>query len=236
MSLGKRALTWPLTHALLAGWVALYRFAVVGGVRWRSSRRLRALMRSGRPALFATWHQDFLTSCGWLSRWGARRRTYALASASRDGGLAATMARAVGFRPPVRGSSARGGRRALLAMHRLLEREPDASLVIVCDGPRPPARRLQPGVLHLASRSGRELWLLRTAFRPHVEFRRSWARFRLPLPWGRALCLADGPIHLPPALGRAERERWRAEVEGRLERLAARADALLGRPIQGSGS
>ena len=39
-----------------------------------------------------------LPTIGWLSRWNPRRRSYVLASASRDGGLAAAAAEAVGFR------------------------------------------------------------------------------------------------------------------------------------------
>lgn len=233
MSLAKRALTWRLTHVVLAGIAAVFRLVITGSVRWKVSPRLQALMRTRTPALFASWHQDFITSCGYIARFNARRKTYALASASRDGELATTLARAVGFRRTVRGSSARGGGRALLEMHRLLEREPDASLVIVCDGPRPPARHLHPGPLHLASSSGLALWLLRTSFRPHIEFTRSWARFRLPRILSRGVCLTDGPIHVPKDASRDELEALRAEVEWRLNRLAERADAYLARTQPG---
>ena len=220
-ALRKRALGSRLTLAVASPLLRLYRTTVYGGFLWRHDPRLVRLLRSDEPALFAVWHQDFVHTLGYLSRWNRRRPTYVLASASRDGSIAATAATAMGFREPVRGSTARGGHRALLQLTRLLNAEPHASLAVVCDGPRPPARELKPGIVHLAQHSGRPVWLVRTSFQRRRVLSRSWARFHLPHPLSRGVCQADGPICVPPD---ADVEPWRVAIEQRLNALAARAD------------
>lgn len=229
MRLEKRVLGWPLTRAVARCTMRGYRAFVFGSYRFKHDERLRAFLRTDRPAIFATWHQDFAFSLGYLSQWNSGRVTYALASASRDGGVAAAVAEGVGFQRPIRGSSARGGLRALRAMSRLLRDKPYASLAIVCDGPRPPARVMQPGAIYLASLTGRPLWLVRTSYNPVHELRRSWARFHIPKVGARAVVCADGPIHVPRGLDRAGIEAWRLDLEGRLNALAERADAAVAR-------
>ena len=61
------------------------------------------------------------------------------------------------------------------------------------------------------------------------------ARFHLPPPFGRSVAMADGPIHVPPDLDREATERLRAEIEARLDALAARADAAAARIWAGGG-
>jgi len=236
----KRVLTWPLTLVVLQGLGTLYRAFVLAAVLRRIDPRLREFLQGSEPAIFAAWHQDFALAFGWLSRTGRRRPLYALASASRDGGIATALARAVGFRGLVRGSSARGGTRALLGLHRLLRLRADASLGVVCDGPRPPARVLKPGILHLARETGRPIWLLCVGMSPRIELARSWARFRFPRPTTRAVVLGEGPIRVAPDLDREGLEAVRAGLEARFRALGERADLLArqdreGRP-GGSGS
>jgi lysophospholipid acyltransferase (LPLAT)-like uncharacterized protein len=216
----------PLAGLLVGLGLKLYRSVLFGTLLLRHDPRLLGLLRGRSPVIFAMWHQDFVFTVGYLSRWNRRRRTYPLASASRDGGLAVAAADAMGFRRSVRGSSARGGGKALLELTRLLQREPDASLLVVCDGPRPPARELKPGVLHLAQSSGRPLWLVRTSFRRVRVLRRTWARFHVPLPFKPGVVLADGPIHVAADLDREALEALRVQVETRLNRLAEKADRM----------
>lgn len=212
---------------VLTGWLVRgYRTTMFASFLFRHDPALRRLLKSKEPVLFAVWHQDFVHTLGYISLYNVRRPTHVLASASRDGGLAAAAAEGAGFRRAVRGSSARGGAGALLKLHRMAK-EGRTSFAVVCDGPRPPARVLKPGVLHLARDSGLPLWLVRTSYRPVKELSRSWARFHLPMLGARAVCLADGPIHVAPDLDRAGLERVRVEVEERLNRLADRADAAV---------
>jgi len=236
--LGKIVWRLKATHVVMQLVLRAYRGFVFGTFLLRHDPPLLRLLRTDEPAIFAVWHQDFVFTVGYLSRWNARRKTYPLTSASRDGGLAAAAAESMGFRRAIRGSSARGGGRALLALTRLLARDKRSSVVVVCDGPRPPARVLKPGILHLAQTSGLPIWLLRTSYTRTWVLRRTWALFHVPVPLTRGVCVADGPIHVAVDLDRAGLEVLRLDVEARLNALADRADraaAALG-PVDQSGS
>lgn len=225
--LGKRLLASTAARAavglLVRGWRPLH----FGGLRVRHDARLSEFLRSRQPAVFACWHQDFFWTVGYLSRFARRRPTRVLASASRDGGLMAAAARAAGFRGAIRGSSARGGAGALRELRRAAARGSE-SLVIVCDGPRPPAFVLQPGALDVASRSGLPLWLVRTSYRPALVLRNTWARFVLVPPWAEAVVRAEGPVWLPRDLSREALEAERVRLQARLRDLCREADAALG--------
>ncbi len=225
---GKWFVRRPETRLLVALFLRFYRWFIFGTLLLKHDTRLLRLMRSDEPVIFAVWHQDFVFTFGYLSRWNARRKTYPLASSSRDGGMANAAAEGMGYRTAIRGSSARDGRKALLQLTRLLQSDPHASVAVVCDGPRPPARELKPGILHLAQVSGRPIWLVRTSFKNVVDLPRTWAQFHLPLPFKRGVCFADGPIHVPANASREGLETIRLEVEARLNRLADRADAAAG--------
>lgn len=229
MALYKALFASRAMAAFLRPAMRLWRALQLGGTVLRHDPALHRLLRSREPALFAVWHQDFLHTCGYLSRYTQHRPTHVLASASRDGGMMSAAAEAVGFRGAVRGSSARGGARALRAMHRLAGEGRD-SLLVVCDGPRPPAFVLKPGLLHLAGESGLPLWLVRTSWRPAIVFTRSWARFVLPSLWTRCVVRSDGPIYVPQGLSRPQLEALRQTVEQRLNALADAADAAVGVP------
>ncbi len=234
MSLGKRFLESPFALAVTGVLLRVVRWICIGGTLPKADPRLHALLRTKEPVLFVCWHQDFLWTIGWLSRWNPRRRSYVLASASRDGGLAAAAAEAVGFREAVRGSSAARGASALLRLQRFGRDPRRPSLAIVADGPRPPARQLKPGPVHLARETGLPLWLLRTSWWPDPSLRRTWARFHAPPPWGRGIIAADGPIHVPGDLDREGLEATRLAIEARLNALAERGDAIA-RRVWGPG-
>jgi lysophospholipid acyltransferase (LPLAT)-like uncharacterized protein len=227
---------WRTAVRLAAGGV---RHVWYGMLLYDVDPRVHGLMKGRDPALFGVLHQDFVQTVGYLSRWNARRRSIVLASGSRDGGMAAAAAEGIGFRHVVRGSSARGGDAALRDARRRLRRgrdEPLPSMVVVCDGPRPPARVVKPGIVFLARESGLPIWLLRTAYRPAIVLWRSWARFVLPLPGARAVFLADGPFVVPATATRGEMEAIRSDLERRLRALADRSEDRLGQPRTGSGS
>jgi lysophospholipid acyltransferase (LPLAT)-like uncharacterized protein len=224
----KRFFGQDVIRVLVVASMRLFRWFGFGSVLLRHDPRLLALLRSDDPALFGVWHQDFHNTLGYLSRWNARRRTYPLASASRDGTMAAVVAEGMGFRKPVRGSSARGGHRALLALTRLLKTEPDASVAVVVDGPRPPARLLKPGLIHLAQVSGRPIWLVRSSWSHTIVLKKTWAKFHIGIPGSRGVILADGPIHVPANMDRAGLEAIRLDCEQRLNALAERADRAVG--------
>jgi len=126
-----------------------------------------------------------------------RKKTCVMVSHSRDGELQAAALRTLGF-DVVRGSSSRGGARALAAMvHKL--REPETDAVFAVDGPRGPYGVVKPGALALAEKSGARIIPAGAAARRRVVLERAWDRFVLPWPFTRVDIVLGSPID--PAAG-----------------------------------
>ena len=146
-----------------------------------------------------------------------RRRTCVMVSHSRDGELQAAALRTLGF-DVVRGSSSRGGARALAAMvHKL--REPHTDAVFAVDGPRGPYGVVKPGALALAEKAGARVIPAGAAARRRVVLDRAWDRFVLPWPFTRVDIVLGAPI--APADGAEALARAIAECNESAAREAA---------------
>ncbi len=127
-----------------------------------------------------------------------------MVSWSKDGELQTQVMRRARMEV-VRGSTSRGGARALVSMVRALRGAPsddpmDAAFAV--DGPRGPLGTVQPGALALARRVDGELVPLGSAALPAKVLVRAWDRMFLPLPFARAVVVV-GP-ELPATAGAQE--------------------------------
>lgn len=180
-----------------------------------------------RPALYAFWHGKLLP----LTYTHRGLGIVVLVSLHKDGEYISQIICRLGFRV-VRGSSSRGGLRALMEMVRA-GRE-SGRLGVTPDGPRGPRWELQPGVLHIAQRSGLPIVPLGVAAVRGTQLD-SWDRFLIPHPWSRVGVVAGDEILLPPEVppGRIETE-WGPRVREAIldcERAAAAwREERVGRP------
>ncbi len=171
--------------------------------------------RADRPAIYVFWHARLLMmpyarGSGW--------RGYMLISEHRDGGLIADTVHLLGVRT-VRGSSTRGGARALRAMIRSA-REQGASLGITPDGPRGPAEKVKPGVVALAKRTGLPVIPVCYATRRHWRAR-SWDRFYIPWPFTRGVIVYGEPVRID---GHDRLAEALERVQKAMDRVRRRAD------------
>jgi hypothetical protein len=91
------------------------------------------------------------------------------------------------------------------------------------DGPRGPRRRVQPGLIYLASRSG--LPIVPVGFGLDQPWRMaSWDRFALPRLRSRAVCVTAAPISIPPEVKAEELEDYRRAVENAMNAMTAAAE------------
>ncbi|RMF81095.1 MAG: DUF374 domain-containing protein [Nitrospirae bacterium] len=186
---------------------------------WDHVARLEA---AGERALFCFWHNRLLYICYYLSRLPLTM----LISQSKDGAYISAVARWYGIQA-VRGSSTRGGARALAALVALLRRG-ERHVGITPDGPKGPLYQVQPGLVALAQKTGRPvLPVALSATRVH-RFA-SWDRFLVPLPFARVRLVVGEPLRLDPERHRFEAER--ARVTAVLRRLTAEADRACGQPV-----
>jgi lysophospholipid acyltransferase (LPLAT)-like uncharacterized protein len=183
----------------------------------RGTEPLVPLWRARRAMIYVAWHGRILMM-PWanarLRRTIGARRATVLASLSRDGDLIAGFTACFGL-PAVRGSSSRGGAAAVRALAAVLRARED--VVIVPDGPRGPARCLQPGVVTLAAMTGAPIVPLAFAARPRIVLD-TWDRFLIPVPFARAAVVFGAPVEVPRHADRDEAAR----------RVAAALDAVTG--------
>jgi lysophospholipid acyltransferase (LPLAT)-like uncharacterized protein len=135
-----------------------------------------------------------------------------MASQSRDGELMARFLKMVGARL-VRGSSSRGGGRALIEM--VKTRTADEHVGLAVDGPRGPRHRVKEGIVLLARRTELPICPMAT----HVERKwviRSWDRMEIPKPFSRTRILLGELVKVPPNADAEAMERVRMEVEKRM--------------------
>lgn len=149
------------------------------------------------------------------------KKMHVLISTHRDGEIIAKIMKCFGF-DVVRGSSSKGGKKALMEMARLLRDGND--LAITPDGPRGPAEVLKPGIAHVARLSGKPV--LPVAYAASRCFRlTSWDRLIIPAPFSRGLFVVGDPITYTEG---EDMEAFRQRLEKGLRDTTERADKLVG--------
>ena len=161
------ALGWPALRLLASSW----RVRVLGS---EPVARLRA---AKQPIILACWHGQLLPLM-WHHR---GEGVSVLISEHKDGEIVARVAQRLGF-VTIRGSTSRGGGRALLTLSRLLTEGRDVA--ITPDGPRGPAHVYAPGALIAAQRAGAPVVPIAMAVDRAWRLR-SWDRFTVPKPFAR---------------------------------------------------
>ncbi len=158
-----------------------------------------------KPLVYTFWHENIL----FASTEPVRCRV--LISQHADGELIARTAHHL-KKDNVRGSSTRGGTAAVFEMLRNCATH---HIAVTPDGPQGPRRRVQMGVVFLASQSGRPVVPLGVGY-SHAWRAKSWDRFAVALP-GSVACLVAAPaVAVPKKLSRADLEVYRRRIEASL--------------------
>lgn len=186
-------------------------------IEYVGADELRARLAGGEQAILTFWHNRQLMVP--LVTFG--RRVCILISQHRDGELATQVLAGWGI-ATVRGSATRG---AIAAYRRLVDayRRGD-SVVVVPDGPRGPCYVAKPGVIRLARAVDAPIYPMAYAA-DRVRRLRSWDRMLVPLPFARITVAVGAPLRVPPEASADELEALRVELEQRLRRITAQADA-----------
>ncbi|MDX8406774.1 MAG: lysophospholipid acyltransferase family protein [Mariprofundaceae bacterium] len=138
------------------------------------------------PYILSFWHARILMMPYAYRGWNGAM----LISEHRDGAFIADAVELMGISSS-RGSSTRGGARALLEMIRLARQ--GRPLGITPDGPKGPAEVVQPGTVQLAKKSGLPLRAVCYATRRHWRAN-SWDRFYIPKPFTRGVFVIGEPV------------------------------------------
>jgi lysophospholipid acyltransferase (LPLAT)-like uncharacterized protein len=185
-------------------------------LEWRGLEHLEAARGMSPNVVFAFWHGRLLV----LSYSHRNRRIQVLASEHPDGDLMGRIIARLGF-GHLRGSTTRGGARAIRDLSRSLRGGLDVGLTV--DGPRGPRGVVQQGAIELGRLTGSAIVPVTNTARPR-RIVGSWDRFQLPHPFAAVAIAYGEPIFVPHGARREERERYRRLLEERLGALTTDLD------------
>jgi lysophospholipid acyltransferase (LPLAT)-like uncharacterized protein len=190
-------------------------------LRWRLDgfEHFDAIRAAGHQPIMAFWHGRILPATYYFRR----RGIVVITSENFDGEWIAGIIERFGYGTS-RGSTSRGGARALLQLSRDLAAGRPAGFTV--DGPRGPRRVSQPGAVWLAKASGHPVLPF------HCEASRSWTlnswdQTQIPRPFSTVAISVQKPFYVPRDADDAAIEHLRRRLDGALFAAEARTKEML---------
>ena len=215
LPLKRRIFFWLATRL---GWLVLLTLGKLTRIEYRRREHYERLRANRQPFIYSIWHGKIMIPifahrnegiCGMVSE-------------HNDGEMIAQTLHRLGY-TTVRGSSTRGGKRAMLAMIRALQHGGVGA--IMPDGPRGPRHVFKAGLLAIAQKSQAAILPMTFASTRAWRFK-SWDQFTLPKPFSKTIALYGEPIFIPREMDEAAFEMKRREVEQIMLDLEIEAEAL----------
>ena len=182
----------------------------------------KAIETAQKRIIYTFWHgRIFMATYFWRNR-----GIVVMTSQNRDGEYIARVIRRFGY-GAARGSSSRGGRRALVEMIQEMRNSRDIAFTI--DGPRGPRYVAKPGAVWVASKTGDAVFPFHVS--PQKKWTlRSWDEFQIPKPFSRVVVLMAPPIFVKPDATEKELDQAQRQLQSSLETLRERGDSWWSRP------
>jgi lysophospholipid acyltransferase (LPLAT)-like uncharacterized protein len=192
------------------------------GLSWRIRTVDREFLESARrlseQVIFAFWHGRLLP----LTYTHRGRAIQVLVSEHSDGELMGQTIRKLGF-GHIRGSSTRGGARAIFKLVKKIEQGFDLGITV--DGPRGPKFVVKAGPVEIAKLSGAPIVPLTTSSAWPWVFN-SWDAFEVPKPLSKVTVRYGEPVVVPPDADPQTIEECRRLVEERLRSITEINDRM----------
>ncbi|MDY3911538.1 MAG: lysophospholipid acyltransferase family protein [Elusimicrobiaceae bacterium] len=204
-SLEKKKISWKhVIGSTLAYWYTMF-LGRTTKIYWFKSEEALKFDREGQNYIFGVWHNQQL----FLLYPYRGQKICALISLSDDGEYIARCLPHFGMKA-VRGSTTRGGARALIKLKNIAEA--GYHPMLTPDGPRGPIYKVQHGILFLALKTGLPIIPVGTALSHKIKVG-SWDKMRVPLPFGKTALTYGKAVYVRSD---AEMEAAAAELEKQL--------------------
>ncbi len=177
------------------------------------------LIRQGENIIFAYWHAFMLVPAYTARNLGIK----VMVSQHTDGEYITRVIERLGF-TTVRGSTTRGGVKALLKM--IKDSKEGTAIAITPDGPRGPRLTIQPGIIYLSQKTGFPIIPTSLGLTSYWELP-SWDKFRIPKPFSKAALIYGEPIHIPPKLNKSEVEVFCRLLENKMREITIETEHLV---------
>ena len=192
-------------------------------LKWRVEglQHYDAIVQQGRQPIMAFWHGRILPATIYFKH----RGIVVITSENFDGEWIAGIIGRFGY-GTARGSTSRGGARALVQMKHDMEAGKPTGFTL--DGQRGPARVARPGAVWLSKATGNPVLPF------HLEADRSWTvkswdRTQVPKPFSTVALVVGESFVVPHDAGDEQIEATRRHLEEELRKLEMRAVELAGR-------
>lgn len=204
-------LTFRFLWGVSTGLAATARFKIEG---WEKLERIKA---EGKGGLVLPWHGVTMLPIYYCRNMGF----YSIVSVSKDGELQNRLLESRGFKT-IRGSSGRHGIRALLKSVRCIQK--GNVMAITPDGPKGPPKKVQPGTVHLAQRSGCPVLPVGVAAHPckHIG---SWDSHMIPMPFAKAVIVFGDILYVSEKEDETEAA---IRIENAINKADKEAERILG--------
>jgi len=169
--------------------------------------------------VYCLWHDGILNAlfCGRV------RHSAALTSRHADGEYVAEVMEVIGIQP-IRGSQ--GGSGGATAARQLVTAAENHHIVVTTDGPRGPRRKVKPGIIFLASQSGRPILPVASSARRAWRPQGRWTDLLVPLPFTTTYVLGGEPMFIPANIRRDEISGYCQQLQQKMDELQVRADEI----------
>lgn len=139
----------------------------------------------------AFWHGDLITSF-YVNR---NKNAVVMISMSKDGEIQANVAKYFGY-IPVRGSSSRGGNKALAEMVRYAKEGYITGFAV--DGPKGPIHKVKPGALFVAQTLQIPIVPICAVASRVKVLEKSWDKFKIPMPFSKVIMIYGQTVKIEP--------------------------------------
>lgn len=220
-----------LRIALLSWLAANVLRLIYSTIRWRTPVFLEEMpegwIEAPPPKIFLFWHsQQLMMPWFFLNqRKKSKQKIFVLISMHGDGRIIAKAVKRLGI-DSVAGSSSRGAAAATRKMLLLLRQ--GQHVAITPDGPRGPARKVKPGIIHFASLSTTEIYPTTYSCSSYWQVN-SWDKMMIPKPFCRGVFVLGRSIKIPASSYSEDSiGSYQQTFEQELERVTQAAEEALG--------
>lgn len=209
---------YPLKDRLLiraADWAFFLLVRLIGiTMRYETEgwENFEAIENADRLPIYSFWHDRIFAGTYFFRN----RGIVVITSQSKDGEYIARFIKRLGY-GAIRGSSTRGGTKALVEMIRAMKQ--GLPMAFSLDGPKGPRYEAKPGAVLLAKKTGNPLMPFVVECR-HFFRLKSWDRMQIPCPFTKVKIIIAKPIYVSA-------EADENEIENKLKELQISLDELV---------
>jgi hypothetical protein len=162
-------------------------FSSTHRLKYENTSILSEIKSKKQNIIFAFWHgRQFI-----LVNSHKNKGVCIMSSLSKDGELQAKILTKFGYQI-VRGSSSKGGDRALVELIRKMKKGNDVAFAV--DGPRGPIYNSKAGVLYLAQKTGNPIVPVATSAKSFWQLK-NWDQYFIPKPFTKTVVRYGSPIY-----------------------------------------